>query len=80
MRLDVWLKRKGISQNEAARRLGIPMSVVNRIVNERLPPTLRNAAKIVRGTNAEVDYEDLLGPTAKRQLWRYDGRLEPATA
>jgi transcriptional regulator with XRE-family HTH domain len=78
MRLDVWLKEKGISQNEAARRLGIPMSVVQRIVTERLPPTLRNASKIVRATSREVDYEDLLGPNARRHLWRYDGRLELA--
>lgn len=78
MRLDVWLKRNGISQNEAARRLGIPMSVVQRIATERLPPTLKIAAKIVRGTNHEVGYEDLVGPTVRRTLWRYDGRLAPA--
>ena len=78
MRLDLWLKRERLSQNEAARRLGIPMSVVQRIATGRLPPTLKVASKIVRGTNREVDYEDLLGPQVRRQLWRYDGRLAVA--
>ena len=79
MRLDQWLKRQRppMSESEAARRLGVAQSALNRITNERLPPTLKNAAKIVRATNEQVGYEDLLGPSVRRNLWRYDGRLAP---
>ncbi len=90
MRLDQWLEkerrkaeregRRPLSESEAARRLGIAQSALNRMTFHRLPPTLRNAAKIVRGTNAEVGYEDLLGQAFLRNLWRYDGKLSTAPA
>lgn len=90
MRLDQWLERERaralrdgrqpLSLSEAARRLGIAQSALSRITVDRLPPTLRHAAKIVRATNAEVDYEDLLGPSFRRNLWRFDGKLASASA
>jgi transcriptional regulator with XRE-family HTH domain len=78
MTLNRWLRRQKISQYEAARRLKIPQSSINRITNDGLPPTLRNAAKIVRATNGEVGYEDLLGPSVTRTIWRYNGKLAAA--
>ena len=88
MRLDQWLEReraravregrRPLSQSEAARRLGIAQSALSRITHDLLPPTLRHAAKIVRATDGEVDYEDLLGPSFRRNLWRYDAALSPA--
>ncbi len=90
MRLDQWLDRERarairagrqpLSLSEAARRLGIAQSALSRITNEGLPPNLRNAAKIVRATNEEVGYEDLLGHSFRRNLWRYDGKLASASA
>ena len=76
MTLTKWLGRHRISQYEAARRLQIPQSSINRITNDGLPPTLRNAAKIVRATNGEVSYEDLLGPSVARTISR---RVQPRT-
>lgn len=75
MRLAKWLERNGLSESEASRRLGIAQSAINRITNEELPPSLRTAAKIVRATNREVSYEDLLNATIRRSLWRFNGRL-----
>ena len=78
MTLEHWLRKHAMTQMEASRLLGMPQSSINRITSGNLPPTLRNAAKIVRATSGEVGYEDLLGPTVTRHLWRYDGRLVPA--
>ncbi len=77
MTLERWLRKTGMTQMEASRLLGMPQSSINRITRESLPPTLRNAAKIVRATGGEVGYEDLLGPTVTRTLWRFNGRLVP---
>lgn len=75
MTLDRWLRKHRVSQYQAAKLLKIPQSSINRITNDGLPPTLRNAAKIVRATDGEVGYEDLLGPAVARRIWRYNGRL-----
>ena len=75
MTLGAWLARNDLSEAEAARLLGMAQSALNRITFKRLPPNLRNAAKIVRGTGGEVTYEDLLGPDARKKLRTYNGRL-----
>jgi len=77
MTLERWLHKHAMTQMEASSRLGMPQSSINRITSGNLPPTLRNAAKIVRATGGEVGYEDLLGPTVTRTLWRFNGRLVP---
>lgn len=78
MTLDRWLKKQGLSENQAAARMGVAQSVLNRITYSKLPPNLRNAAKIVRATDGEVGYEDLLGYEFRRTLRRYNGRLTEA--
>lgn len=78
MTLDRWLEKNGVSEAEASRKLGMAQSAINRITYSRLPPNLRNAAKIVRGTNGEVTYEDLLGSEFRRNLRRFNGRLAVA--
>ena len=75
MKLSRWLEKKRLSEREASRRLGIPQSSISRITHLGKPPTLRNAAKIVRATNGDVTYEDLLGTEHRRELRRYNGRL-----
>ncbi|MCK5712710.1 MAG: hypothetical protein KAI25_08350 [Hyphomicrobiaceae bacterium] len=75
MTLSAWLARNELSEAEAARLLGMAQSALNRITFKRLPPNLRNASKIVRGTLGEVGYEDLLGPDFRKKLRRYNGRL-----
>lgn len=76
MTLERWLARNRLSEAEAARRLHMAQSAINRITNSRLSPTLRNAAKIVRGTGGEVTYEDLLGPDFRRRLRKYNRKLQ----
>lgn len=80
MTLERWLKRHGVTEVQAAKRLGVPQSALNRITYSKLPPQLRTAAKIVRATNGEVTYEDLLGPDFRRTLRRYNGKLANAVA
>ncbi len=75
--LKTWLDENDISQSEAARRLKLSQATLSRTLAGD-PPTLRNASKIVRGTNGSVTYEDLLGGSVLRNLWRYDGCLLPA--
>ncbi len=80
MTLERWLKTNSVTEVEAARRLQVPQSALNRITFSKLPPQLRTAAKIVRATDGEVTYEDLLGPIFRRTLRRYNGRLSQVAA
>ncbi len=75
-KLDQWLFEKDISQAEASRRLGIAQATVSRIRCGE-PPTLRNASCIVHATDGEITYEDLLGPKVRKQLYRFDSKLQP---
>lgn len=73
--LVVVLRRRGLSENEAARRLNTSQSILKRIMAGGRT-TLSTAAKIVYGTGFAVTFEDLLEPDQRRRLQRsYGGVL-----
>lgn len=70
-----WLRRHGLSDYEGARRLGIPYSVLQRLLDGGTP-NLRTAAKLVFGSGGEITFEQLIPPDLRRDLKRrYTGAL-----
>lgn len=65
MRLKEYIRKNEISIREFSRRSGVGYAPLYRICNG-YDMFLDTAVKIVKATNGEVTYEDLL-PTIKRQ-------------
>ena len=64
-RLDSYRRSTGASAREFARTLGIGEAALRRISKYGDTPNLRTAAKIVRGTERAITFDDLL-PDALR--------------
>lgn len=59
MTLSKWRKLEGISQREAAERMGVDQSVYCRWEKRQRAPTLANIATILRVTQSRVKLDDL---------------------
>lgn len=64
MTLDEWLKKEERTRAWFARKIGTPVSTVNRIIWEKRSPTHAVMEKIIQATGGEVlpnDFFDLSG-------------------
>jgi len=75
-KFGAWADHLGLSSAEIGRRLEMSQTLVRRLkVRGGDIPTLRNALKIVIGTDGEITFEDLVPSSVLRETRRYRGRL-----
>jgi len=60
MRLNEWIEKEGMSKKEFADAIGIRTPSLSSITVQGTRPSLLTAIKIVKFTNNEVNYEDLI--------------------
>lgn len=58
MRLGLYLKRCGITQDEFAEKMGVEQATVSRWVTGRATPDLFTVRRIRKATRGRVSYED----------------------
>lgn len=58
MTLKEWIEKKGLRQRDAASVLGIPESVVSRLIQGKNQPALATAMQIAKATKGAVKVED----------------------
>lgn len=63
MTLKEWMKREGLTQPEAAKRLGVSQQNVSNWVRGKNTPSLRVALAIARATRGAVTAADLAVPS-----------------
>lgn len=68
MELNRWLFENEYSQTDLAKKLNLHFRTIHAIYRKRCMPSLPVAAAIVKFTNGEVSFEDLLLPEAKESL------------
>lgn len=60
MNVREYLYKAKISQTAFAKKIGVSLFWMNQIYHRKKTPSLSNALKIVKETNTEVDFLDLL--------------------
>ena len=68
MKLDRYLWENKISQKEFSKLIGISLRCLWLIVHQQSTPSLLNAMRIVKATDGQVTYEDLLSEIDKERL------------
>lgn len=65
-----WRLRNHLTPREAARRLGVPYTVVRGIDSGASTPNLRTTAKLVYGSGGALSWDDFLPPRLRTQMRR----------
>ena len=68
MKLDRYLWENKISQKDFSKSIGISLRCLWLIVHNQSTPSLLNAMKIVKATDNQVSYEDLLSESDRKKL------------